>query len=749
MNPSKKTTNFHNSNLTLNEKNSQSMLHWILASSVLLFLFLPPFSKALFNGGQYSFERPIATTVLLGSVALILASIKLFSQWQIRTWREIMQVAVWLIPLSFLISFTSAASTHSAKMMLFISVMYATAFVIGSFLSTNLKNASILRAGLIGSAYMIVIFGFMNWFGDASLFGMINWSEVPGQLQKVYTHAVMIDSNGERLTSVFQYANTYAGYLIAVLLISLVCTVNSRKLRWVGVHSFLLVPILVSFLLTLSRGGIVVFPVVLLCILPFLLISRQILVFIHLILGAVATFLALNPVTQIGLSVQKQYSMSEAALGWGILLGASLAVAVVSVLVQKYLGPILENKLARWNSKRFSNLAFPIISIVLGSLLVFLLLGDTSLNKLLPDNIQKRIETINFQQHSVLERGTFYTDAMKVITDHPLIGLGGGAWSAVYEKYQNNPYTSRQAHNFYLQYAIEVGILGFIVLVAFLGGIFYFYIRHFFTSHDERRNVYLPFVIVAITLLIHSALDFNMSYVYLGILLFLCLGCMVGGIEFAPNDRWQRMANTRWNKLFPATTAIIALITLIGSFQLVSSGKYYVQARQAADTTGNIHQIFPPLDRALKSVPNHLEYNLFKIAVLQQIYDQTKDSRYEQELQKRIDLLHKKEPYNRQTLEIEYLYLTSKQDYVKALNLLKQNQSNYKWDISILERIIALDYQLGQDYWEDALYYYEQVQAQIEELKKLPEGQIQGREFSVTETISQVIEQINHVRGTK
>lgn len=60
-----------------------------------------------------------------------------------------------------------------------------------------------------------------------------------------------------------------------------------------------------------------------------------------------------------------------------------------------------------------------------------------------------RLENINFQQHSVLERITFYKDAMKVVKDYPIIGTGGGGWSSLYEQYQNNPYISRQVHNFF------------------------------------------------------------------------------------------------------------------------------------------------------------------------------------------------------------------------------------------------------------------------------------------------------------
>lgn len=60
------------------------------------------------------------------------------------------------------------------------------------------------------------------------------------------------------------------------------------------------------------------------------------------------------------------------------------------------------------------------------AVVAFLLIG-TSVRSLLPDNIETRLENINFKQHSVLERFTFYKDAMKVVKDYPILGSGGAA----------------------------------------------------------------------------------------------------------------------------------------------------------------------------------------------------------------------------------------------------------------------------------------------------------------------------------
>jgi O-antigen ligase len=132
----------------------------------------------------------------------------------------------------------------------------------------------------------------------------------------------------------------------------------------------------------------------------------------------------------------------------------------------------------------------------------------------------------------VLERFTFYKDALKVVKDYPVLGAGG--WASLYEHYQNNPYVSRQAHNFFLQYLIEVGILGFIIFMGFILFIFYKYIRGYMKRENDDYNNGFFYLIIALSILVHSLLDFNMSYAFMGIMVFLSLAGMAVVMESRP-----------------------------------------------------------------------------------------------------------------------------------------------------------------------------------------------------------------------
>lgn len=87
--------------------------------------------------------------------------------------------------------------------------------------------------------------------------------------------------------------------------------------------------------------------------------------------------------------------------------------------------------LQRASTQKYATFILPVAAILIGVLGAILILSDTGFKNILPDNVKTRIENINFQQHSVLERGTFYKDAVKLWTDYPIIGAGGGAWAFI------------------------------------------------------------------------------------------------------------------------------------------------------------------------------------------------------------------------------------------------------------------------------------------------------------------------------
>jgi hypothetical protein len=746
-----------------------SVIFWFLVVFTGLFMFWAPFQRALFNGGTYDFERTIYSASVWSSIILLLIAILTFFVFKLKEQKDVLTILILLMPLTYVISLSNSASHYLATNMVYIQMLYATFFILGVFLTKNKLGTSIIASLLIISGYFIVLFGLLYWLGNGNFAGhLVGWFALMDAADPyLYRDAIMTDSNGLRLTSVFQYANTYAAFLITLSLGALFFIVKSRKWYVVLPHAIMLVPIIVSFWLTLSRGAIVVIPVVFLIMLFFFSISRQILALIQFGLAFGASLVILEKVTDIGIGLQRQPSASESWHGWSILLIASVVFAVLAIVIQHFVAPWLERVTVRFDAKKFATFILPIAAIVIGVVGAILILSDTGFKNILPDNVKTRIENINFQQHSVLERGTFYKDAVKLWSDYPIIGAGGGAWTSLYEKYQNNPYTSRQAHNFALQYLVEAGALGFLAFIGFVIAVMVFYIRSYIKCSQEKRDLHFLFFIVTISLLIHSMIDFDLSYVYLGAILFLALGGMLSNSTSAPIR--LKSDSLALHKMFPALLAVLSIVMFYISAQLVSANSSYKQTLEVVKKSQDYNQIVAPLDKAISLHPAHPDYLLTgqvsRIGILLQVSNQMqkedpkKGEAFFNQAQDLLNQLLKKEPHNRMVAMQQLNMLLIKGNKQEALEWSNAQIPNYPWYIEMYEKSMSLGIDLAnqareknnmQEYntrLDNALATYKDVLARVDSLKNLPKEQAQGRAFAVTPSMALNAGQISYMRG--
>nr|WP_229521781.1 O-antigen ligase family protein [Paenibacillus monticola] len=713
--------------------------------ALILFLIWTPFQVGLFNGQQVDFEKPMYVAALLSGLMLLVWVGIYYKKFKLDEQRDLVAVAALLLPLTYALSLFVAVSHYMAMNMLFTQSMYVAIFIIALYLMKQKQLNVVIQNAVLAIAYFIVGFGLLNWLGSWSFAGsLVGWFSNTVRSGK-YLDAVMTDSNGLRLTSIFQYANTYAAFLMAFLFVAVFALVRSRK--WYGTltHGFMLVPIIVSILLTLSRGGLVMLPVVFILLLLFLKPAQQLLWILQLGVAGIAALAITTPITNLGTELNTKYSSSAALKGWGYLLGASVIVAGIGWVIQRFVAPWLQQKLGGWGSRKRTGLWIPLGSVVLVGIVAFLLIG-TSASKILPANMETRLENINFKQHSVLERITFYKDAVKVIKDYPILGTGGGGWASLYEHYQNNPYTSRQVHNFFLQYLIEVGILGFIVFMGFILYIFYKYIRGYVKRDKDEFNNGFFYLIIALSILIHSLLDFNMSYAFMGILVFVGLAGMAAVMESKP---LRRNWNTAWlrNSYF-AVIAIGTVFLLFLSIGSISSSTAALKAKNLLGVSQSYEEIKAPLVESLKDRPYHPESALYLSSLDQQVFTQTKDDKYLAESYSVLTRALKDESYNKNLLAQLASYYDLKGQGDLAYGVYLDNADKYNWDIEWYDTLISRSFTLGnaalvqkddakkQQYFKTGLEAYQHVVDGVEHLKTLPPEQLQGRPFSVTPTIA-------------
>lgn len=735
------------SNKTSRQSNSHSTtpLLWTLTIGLILFLLWSSFQVALFNGQLLQYEGPIYWAVAISTLLFVIWAATYFKHMKLETQQDWLKIAVILLPLTYVLSLVSAASKYLAVNMILIQCIYAMIFVMTMYLLKNNKTNHIIQSSLIGIAYVIVGFGLLNWFGAFSFAGkLVGWFS-SGVVNGVYNQTIWNDSNGPRLASVFQYPNTYAAFLMAFLFITVFSMIRAKKVYTQILHGFMLVPIILSLLLTLSRTGLVMLPIVFVILLLMLKPAKQILWFMYCGIAAIGTLIVLNPINTAGLELQQQFSNSLAVKGWLYLIAASIIVALVCWVIQRWIAPRLENRLQSWSARKGSSLWIPLGSVILTVIVAVLLLG-TSVRNILPDSISTRLENINFQQHSVLERITFYKDATKLFADYPIIGAGGGAWTTLYEKYQNNPYVSAQAHNFFMQYLVEVGIVGFVIFMAFILFVFYQYVRSYVKRSEEERESHFVYFILSMSILVLSILDFNMSYVFIGILVFLGLGGMAAAMDPKPLRR-LKLSDSTARGMYSAIAGVAIILLLIISLRFLQANHYAFEAKEVAQVSQDFQEIKAPLDKDLSIRSTHTDSLLMLSSLYQQGYQQTQDDQFYTASVQLLQSGLKAEPFNKSMVKQLINLYELKGDSEQAYALQKEYANNYIWDMDWYETLISRSFDLGyqtlgqgdtakkESYFTSGLDAYQHVVDGVEHLKTLPEGQLQGQPFELTPTM--------------
>lgn len=284
---------------------------------------------------------------------------------------DVLVALVWIIPISYFIATLEAVTSHWAFIEAFVRLGWGVFFVLGYFMARHSAGFKVLLYALIGSGYLILIYGLLNWFGNVH-----------------YTEAVLAD----RLSSVFQYPNAYAAYLIAIAICGLIMVQSSRKKRYIVFHAFMLVPVLLSLLLTLSRGALLVLFIVLIFYLALLPWKRQLLSMMELGISGIAAFAVYGFSVKTRGQLLENYSIGVSLGGWLLVLGIAAISGIIVLGARLKFGKSGEEKDRTdhlWSAK---SLALPVALFSVGLALYALVMSDYKFSKILPAEIAARLE---------------------------------------------------------------------------------------------------------------------------------------------------------------------------------------------------------------------------------------------------------------------------------------------------------------------------------------------------------------------
>lgn len=141
--------------------------------------------------------------------------------------------------------------------------------------------------------------------------------------------------------------------------------------------------------------------------------------------------------------------------------------------------------------------------------------------KYLPQKISKFVSFMTLKDQSIVERFYFYKDSLKIFKKHPILGNGGNAWRSLSKTKQDYTFSVKETHSYFFELLIEYGLIGIIAYFTMLISIL---ISLFKNKKEEKKILKYALGI----LLLHSiTFDFNMSFMFIEIIVYVLFACIV------------------------------------------------------------------------------------------------------------------------------------------------------------------------------------------------------------------------------
>ena len=190
--------------------------------------------------------------------------------------------------------------------------------------------------------------------------------------------------------------------------------------------------------------------------------------------------------------------------GFLALVGVIFFLAMISVGGRKD----VENGKERSLKMRFAATAILLVVMAVGAM--FITSSDDLMQRFA--NIQAETE-VGETPDMKFSRSELWQNTSQMIKDHPILGVGLGAYQFVYPRYDQSSGILRaeQAHNDYLHIIAETGIIGLILTISFIVILFGKGFALMQTKNKRRSAVILGSLAGCFGIAIHSFVDFNLQ----------------------------------------------------------------------------------------------------------------------------------------------------------------------------------------------------------------------------------------------
>jgi len=348
---------------------------------------------------------------------------------------------------------------------------------------------------------------FMNgYIVISTIISVIGLLTVPGIIQYDGSWAMGM------LNSTMQYHNAFAGFLIAPMILSIFLWLNVFDKSRGSLYSIAFMLMSIGLAGSQSRGGYIIFSLVIIVFFITYRANRKGLVFL--------------PVLNIlaGMLIWGKFLSAATAQSIGAIFGW-LVVSIIWALVVHFgglmIGRLLHNKPGNLLKPL---LIVALVGLIVAGIYVFIRSGS---------DVLTRIKSINIHDHALEERLTIYSDTLKMLIQRPLTGYGGGGWAAAYRGFQSYLYNSTETHSIFFKIVVETGLLGLITLIAIPIAITKMSKRTLRIVKKSKiayklSGYYWVTILAILGIVTHALVDFDLSEGALSLLLWGLLAMLRG-----------------------------------------------------------------------------------------------------------------------------------------------------------------------------------------------------------------------------
>lgn len=343
--------------------------------------------------------------------------------------------------------------------------------------------------------------------------------------------------DGGRIMSTFQYPNALAVYLVLLNCIGLALSVKSENLlakSFYACGNFLMILVILG---TQSRGGWVVYPLAVGGLIAMLPSAYRWRAAYHLVIPLGCALFAGRGFFGLLRAGENLAAVKYAVYGGIAALVLQAAYHLLAQWLNRDEVSDATRRLAAAGGVGY--LALVIAFYVYASAGALPITAAT----VAPVEVVRRAEQISAAEENFRNRLEFSRDALRIVRDYPLVGVGGGGWNALYHKYQSSLYWTTETHNHFFQTWVEAGTIGFLALLSLWAGFTALTVRYLRRREGGGLRISIAGAFTGMLALgLHSAFDFDLSLPALSFLLFALFGAVRGAAAGALEAPFEEKA---------------------------------------------------------------------------------------------------------------------------------------------------------------------------------------------------------------